>query len=300
MKVKTFLITAVAALQLTSFAKDPIHVSVSSGFDHPESVVGFRKHLLVSNTGSELNPTAKDQDGYISLLDRKTGNITECKYITGLNSPKGMFVKGRTLFVTDIDRVVAYDLKNREKKFEINMQSVQAAYLNDITKAIGGVYVSETYNNKLYKVNKKSKIKEINLKGEQVSRINGVSKRPLSKVYVAGFGEDNQNLGGIAKFGIVRKKLKNVKTNGVNDGIVIKNRKVYFTDWVDAQSSQGKLEVAKRRKNAKVKTIDLPFVLNGPSDIYADRRNNILYIPAMNEDKVISIPFSHLRLIKNQ
>jgi hypothetical protein len=299
MKAKKLIISAAIALQLNVMAKEPLHVSVREGFNHPESVVGHRKHLLVSNTGSELNPTAKDQDGYISLLDRKTGEIIDAKYFSGLNSPKGMHVKGNTLFVTDIDKVIAYNLRTKEQKFVIDMQNVDAAYLNDITKAIGGVYVSETYNNKLYKIKKKGKIKDIEFKGEPVSRINGVSKRPLSKVYVAGFGESNDNSGGIAKFGVVRKKLKNVKSSGVNDGIVIKNRKVYFTDWVDAQSSQGKLEVTKRRKNAKVKTIDLPFVLNGPSDIYADRRNNILYIPAMNEDKVISIPFSQLRPIKN-
>src|SRR4051812_22417171 len=75
-----------------------------TGFKNPESVIVHKDHLFVSNTGEKLDPTTKDGDGYISMLNRKDGKMIEEKFISGLNSPKGMYVKRNVLYVTDIDK----------------------------------------------------------------------------------------------------------------------------------------------------------------------------------------------------
>ena len=46
-----------------------------SGFQNPESVVAYKDKMFVSNMGALLEPTAKDGDGYISMLSRKDGKL---------------------------------------------------------------------------------------------------------------------------------------------------------------------------------------------------------------------------------
>ena len=56
-------------------------------------------------------PTAKDGEGWISKLSPK-GEVLEAKWVTGLNAPKGMRVQGDTLWVSDIDELVAINRKS--------------------------------------------------------------------------------------------------------------------------------------------------------------------------------------------
>lgn len=48
----------------------------------------------MSNVGEKLEPLAKDNDGFISKLD-KNGKVLEYKFLTHLNTPKGMMEIGK-------------------------------------------------------------------------------------------------------------------------------------------------------------------------------------------------------------
>ncbi|MCB9032987.1 MAG: hypothetical protein H6553_04175 [Chitinophagales bacterium] len=291
--MKKMILTALSIVtMLTSIsAKQNNETSVYEGFQHPESVIAYKKHLFVSNTGQELEPLAKDGDGYITLLSRKDNTVIEEKFISGLNSPKGMFVKRGVLYVADIDKVVGFDIKTKEKVFEENLAQEGASYLNDVTKAPFGMYVSATLNDGFYKINNKGKVKEIQLKNDQLTGVNGISRRPLGKVFVANFGDDDQQ-GNVGKFGVVRKKYKTLKNGGINDGIVTKG-KIYYTDWVTKTEDDGEI-ISMRRNGKKVRKNNIATNISGPSDIYVDKRQRVLWVPAMNENKIVAVPFSLL------
>src|SRR3954462_2304317 len=93
-----------------------------TGFGFPESVVydPSAKVLYVSNFGgSELKPGEKDGMGRISKV-ALDGTILESRFLpdTGdvMNKPKGLWVKGNRLWVTDIDSVWVFDLKTQKGK----------------------------------------------------------------------------------------------------------------------------------------------------------------------------------------
>jgi hypothetical protein len=51
----------------------------------------------------------KDGNGYISRLT-PDGKMASAKWVTGLNAPKGLRSAGSTLWVSDIDEIVAIDI----------------------------------------------------------------------------------------------------------------------------------------------------------------------------------------------
>lgn len=291
MKKMILTLLSIVTVSTAITAQEKNKSSVYEGFQHPESVIAHKKHLFVSNTGEKLEPLAKDGDGYITLLSRKDNKVIEQKFISDLNSPKGMFVKRGVLYVADVDKVVGYNIKTKKKVFEKNLANNGALYLNDVTRAPFGIYVSATLNDGFYKINNRGKVKEIKLKNNHLVGVNGISRKPLGKVFVANFGEDTKQ-GNVGKFGTVIKKYKTLKNGGINDGIVTKG-KIYYTDWVNRTENDGDI-ISMRRNGKKVRVNHINTNLSGPSDIYVDRKQRVLWVPAMNENKIVAVPFSLL------
>ena len=107
----------------------------------PESVLYDKKNqvLYVSNINGK--PTLKNNQGYIARVNLD-GSIKTRLWVTGLNAPKGMGIKGDTLYVTDIDRVVAIDIPTGSirKIWEVD----NAKFLNDIAiDDTGRVFITD-------------------------------------------------------------------------------------------------------------------------------------------------------------
>ena len=126
--LKSFVLAGIisSGLALSANAAQPQHIE---GFSHPESVFVNKGEVYVSNIGEKLEPMAKDNDGFISKLD-KNGKVVELKWIENLNAPKGMNVIGNTLYVVDIDTLKGFDIKS--KKEVLNIPVSGAVFLNDI------------------------------------------------------------------------------------------------------------------------------------------------------------------------
>jgi outer membrane protein assembly factor BamB len=105
--------------------------------------------LYVSCIGG-VPPTQKDKDGFIAMVSTDGKIITE-KWVTGLSAPKGMGLLGTTLFVTDIDRLVAIDTKTGKviKSYDVK----GAEFLNDVTTTADGiVYFTDSNTSTVYKL----------------------------------------------------------------------------------------------------------------------------------------------------
>lgn len=125
-----------------------------TGFVHPESVAydPQRKVLYVGQFGSVLKPTLKDGKGKISRVSL-TGKVLEERFLppTGetLNKPKGIWVQGNRLWVTDIDVVWIFDLEARRGR-KTGLPGVKFA--NDPTVSRNILYVSDNRADQLFRV----------------------------------------------------------------------------------------------------------------------------------------------------
>ena len=125
-----------------------------TGFQFPESVAydPHAKVLYISQFGSELKPTLKDGKGKISKV-LLAGEIEEEVFLPAhgqvLNKPKGIWVSGDRLWVTDIDSVWVFDLKSRRGKM---LPLPDSTFANDPAVTKGVLYVSDTGSDCIYRI----------------------------------------------------------------------------------------------------------------------------------------------------
>ena len=125
-----------------------------TGFAFPESVAydPQAKVLYVSQFGSELKPAEKDGKGRITKVSL-TGKVLEEQFLPAsgdiLNKPKGIWVEGNRLWVTDIDVVWVFDLKTRRGR-KAALPGVKFA--NDLAVRANVLFVSDNQADLLYRV----------------------------------------------------------------------------------------------------------------------------------------------------
>lgn len=97
-----------------------------------------------------VSPWVNDGDGFIAKLDLN-GNILDRFWATGLSGPKGMAIKGDSLYVNDIDSLVTIDISTG--KILGKMTVGDALHLNDMTLAEDGdLFVSDSNDGVIYKI----------------------------------------------------------------------------------------------------------------------------------------------------
>jgi hypothetical protein len=137
-------------------AQEPRAVSgeKATGFVHPESVAydPVEKVLYVGQFGSVLKPMLKDGKGKISKVSLK-GDIIEEQFLPApggiLNKPKGIWVEGTRLWVTDIDVVWIFDLKTRKGR---GVELPGAIFANDPAVINNTLFVSDYRRDRIYRV----------------------------------------------------------------------------------------------------------------------------------------------------
>ena len=118
------------------------------GFQAPESVLfdAERNVLYVSNVAGA--PNEKDGAGFISRV-APDGTMQEAEWVTGFDAPKGLVQSGNTLYVTDIDRLVAINVDSGEISGEWAADGAQ--FLNDpALDESGRVFVSDMLADRIY------------------------------------------------------------------------------------------------------------------------------------------------------
>ena len=122
----------------------------AQGFNNPESVIYHESSntLFVSNVNG--SPVEKDGNGYISkiLLD---GTILRKWWVIGLNAPKGLAIHDNTLYVSDIDTLVAIDIPSGTITNTYKVDD--AKFLNDVTASNQGeIFVSDMLLNRVHRL----------------------------------------------------------------------------------------------------------------------------------------------------
>jgi hypothetical protein len=124
--------------------------NITTDFAAPESAYyhSGSNSIFVSSINGQI--LEKDGNGYISRLSLD-GKVVAAKWVTGLNAPKGIRSVGNTLWVADIDEVVAIDIRSAQVKERVKVEGAQ--FLNDLAAASDGtVYVSDSAQSRIYAV----------------------------------------------------------------------------------------------------------------------------------------------------
>ena len=210
------------------------------GFAFPESVAydPVRKVLYVGEFGSKLAPAEKDGAGRIARVDL-AGKVLEKQFLPAaggekLNKPKGIWVRGDRLWVTDIDVVWVFDLKTKKGR---KVAIPGAKFANDPTVAGNVLYVSDNAADALYKIEPAD---FLNAKGEpQVTTIfsgaglnpNGLYPARDGMLLIVGFLSPDKPRG-IYALGVSGQIKKLSEPIGRLDGIYeLRDGSYLATDW---------------------------------------------------------------------
>ena len=194
-------LTAVIALSVLATAASAQGWRVSSdqtvgGFKFPESAAydAKGKVLYVGNFGGEkLAPAEKDGLGYISKVGLN-GKVIEERWVPvkggeALNKPKGIWIAGDRLWVTDIDAVWIFDTKTKKGR-KLALPGV--GFANDLAVMGKALYISDNRGDKMVKVEPAD---FLNAKSASVSEVfsgiganpNGVYPSKTGILYFGGF-----------------------------------------------------------------------------------------------------------------
>ncbi len=128
----------------------PLHVA-STGLATPESVLwdATRSVWYVSNINGQA--PQKDDNGFIVRLGADGETMDSLPFISGadddvtLHAPKGMAMRGDTLWVADIDALRGFDLTSGKQVASIDLAPLRATFLNDVAIGNdGGIYITDS------------------------------------------------------------------------------------------------------------------------------------------------------------
>lgn len=263
-------IASLAAFGLTApgvSAKELKVISDKSvgGFGHVESVAydPREKVFYTGDFGPDLKPGDKDGKGKITKVSLD-GKILEERVFPAagqtMNKPKGIWIRGTRLWVTDIDVMWEFDLKTKQSK-KIDLPGI--VFAND-PAIIGNVlYISDNRADKLARVepadflkSKKDPKVSIVFSGKNIFP-NGLWPGRNNRLLMVGFQAKDKPQA-IYSMALGRDPTAISPPIGMLDGLYrLRNGDILATDWVSGSLFQW---------NAKMGKKDLVTGFKGPAD----------------------------------
>jgi len=293
--MKNTALLILASLLTLSFsnamAEAPQLAWEAKGFKAPESMLFDKERNVIYVSNVDGKPMDKDGKGSIALLS-VDGKKADQEWVTGLNAPKGLALVKNTLYVADINMLVAIDVT---KKKIINRYTIEKAkFLNDVVAdKDGSVYVSDFLDNTIYRF-KDGKLEKW-FSDKKLETPNGLLIEN-NKLFVGSWGVMTDGfatkVAGHMKSVDLKSKeissLGNAKPAGNLDGIESDGKGGYFvTDWM----AGALLHI---NPNGEFKT--LLDIEQGSADlgvISKDGMPNTLLIPMMNDNVVRAYKVAH-------
>jgi sugar lactone lactonase YvrE len=271
----------------TALAQEPELIWEAKNLAGPESVVfdPVTNVLYVSNINGAV--MQKDGNGFISRL-KPDGTILERNWVQGLNSPTGLALRDRTLYVADVDALVEVNAASGgiTKRHKAN----GAIFLNDVVAAEDGtVYVSDTPMNTIWRL--KDGVFEPWLTNDKLNGPNGLLVQD-GKLIVASLGRlksvgQEQEISGLFSVNLEDQSVEPLakgKAIGNLDGLEPLEPGVYLvTDWASGAlykvSAQGNVD----------ELIDLN---QGSADLSYLPETNTVLIPMMLDNTLAAYRLS--------
>ena len=267
-------------------------VGETGGMNVPESVKYDAELDVYYVSNISGNPSQKDGVGWIARVRAdSTGVMTRFlesgKNGVTLNAPKGMALRGDTLFVADIDMLRMFDRRRGVSIGSVNLGPQKATFLNDVAAGPDGIYITDTGIS--FDANGAMTHPGVNRVFKVVGRTVTVAKlNPDSLLNPNGIAWDAANNrfilvpfggGSVQAWKPGDSTLTTLATGpGGYDGVeVLSNGNVLVSSWTD---STVHILHGGTHMMALVKNI------SAPADIGVDTKRNVVAIPRFNDGKV--------------
>lgn len=238
------------------------------------------------------NPSQKDNNGFIARVRAdSTGVMTMLveggKAGATLHAPKGMALKGDTLFVADIDALRMFNRRTGASLGALAFSAHKATFLNDVAVGPDGIYVTDTGIffddkgamthpgvNRIFKVVGRT-IAEV-AAGDSLHNPNGIAWDAAGNRWVlAPFGgPDVQTLSA----GQTNPATLAAGPGGYDGVEILANGSILVSSWTDS--------------TVHIIAADHPMLMplvknvSAPADIGVDTKRNVLAVPRFNDGKV--------------
>ena len=146
-----------ALLGLHALATDP-HALQITGLSNPAGFLvdpATSTYYLSNQNGA---PDRHDNNGFITQLDA-AGKITKLKFIEGgqnkvtLDAPRGLALVGKTLYVSDIDKIRAFELPSGRPVPGVDLSIFPVDFLTGLASdGQGLLYIADSGTDTIYKV----------------------------------------------------------------------------------------------------------------------------------------------------
>jgi outer membrane protein assembly factor BamB len=255
----------------------------AKGLAQPESVVQdpATGSIFVSNIAGAI--MQKDGNGFIARLS-PDGKVIDRQWVKGLNSPTGLALHDRTLYVADVDQLVEINAASGEIAKRYDAQG--AIFLNDVAvDSEGTVYVSDTPTNTIWRL--KDGSFQPWLANDALNGPDGLLVQG-DKLIVASLGKipsqgQKQELGGLLSVSLDDQSVSKIGKGdliGNLDGLEVLQPGVYLvTDWAAG---------ALYRVDAKGKVERLIDLNQGSADLTYLPDKKMVLIPMMLDNSVVA------------
>lgn len=288
MKLKKTALLALAATiagTTASFggSEAPSKLWEATGFENPESALPDTAAGVIYVSNVAGGPADKDGNGFISKLTID-GQVSALKWVTGLDSPKGLALAGGKLYVGDLDQLVEIDVATGT--ISARHQAPGAKVLNDVAAdSEGRIYVSDWVGNAIWRL-ADGKLEKL-VENADLKNPNGLFVEKDSLI-VAAWGamaadfstKVPGNLLAVTLDGKTISNLGSGKPVGNLDGIEPYDAQSYVvSDWV-----AGKIFQIASTGEAK----ELLSLGQGTADIGFIAATRTLLVPMMTQGKVLA------------
>ena len=288
MKQRIILILLCCSV-LTLFAQTK---TITTGLQHPESIISDGKFFYATNIGEALSPMTKDGDGSIYKLSLD-GKLIEQRFNkSALNAPKGTAIVNGVLYVADIDRVVGVDIRTGEQVKEIDLASFGTSFLNDIavkdetTLFVGSIDVSKIF---VITLSNPPRIEVLDV--PEIKSPNGLYyNKPTSQLFFVELVRNDLQQG---KIGVIdwdkdnhpkMTYLSDLKGNF--DGLqMIDRNTLLVSDWYNFKEQKCRLikvDIAQKKATPFLDDVDA-------ADILYDKQNKRFIIPGLCKGTISTV-----------
>lgn len=269
----------------------PLHMA-STGLATPESVLWDSAHAVWYVSNINGNAPQKDDDGYILRLGADGRTVDSLPFINGaddditLHAPKGMALRGDTLWVADIDALRGFDLTSGKSVATVDLRPLGATFLNDVAIGVdGGIYITDSGiafgpdgsvqhpgKSRILVVRNLAATEAVVLPKE--SAANGLAWNASRNAWmIVGFNSPD-----VFEWVTGAKEVTVVGTGpGGGDGLVVLGAgRAIYSSWADSSLTlfSGGQSTTLRKG------------LNAPADLGYDPVRRLIAVPLLNDDRV--------------
>jgi hypothetical protein len=270
---KVFAAALISFCSVSAYAQHSLEMKweTDSTLKTPESVLYDATNQVLYVSNIDGNGAERDGKGSIGKVGLD-GKIIATDWVSGLSAPKGLALVNNTLWVADLDELVAIDVNKGEISKRMKIEG--AKFLNDVAAdSKGSIYVTDSRQKQLWKVDNGKPT--MLLDSTQLKGPNGVLIYNKD-IYILDAG----TLYRIGKGKQLEKLAEGME--GGTDGVEnVQGNEFIVSSWAGVIyyiNGDGTTQKLLDTREQKVNSADIGY----------DAKNRIVYVPTFFRNKIVA------------